>query len=148
MGKQFYRIGNRNPIEDRDIMWKKRLVRLLILCIVVGVIMFLLSRLSREGVKEGVQEKGEVLSTQAERIIEKIRDLPDQTGLNSLKERALENIKRKSDQVEVERKVEEKVEEIIKEIKSLPEEQLKEIKKTVFCSEICEETCQEVCEED
>lgn len=129
-------------------MWKKRLVRLLTLCIVVGVIMFLLSRLNREGVKEGVQDKGEVLSTQAERIIEKIKDISDRPGLNSLKERALENIKRKSDQAEIERKVEEKVEEIIKEIKSLPEEQLKEIKKTVFCSEVCQDTCQEVCEED
>lgn len=123
-------------------MWKKRLVRLLILCIVVGVIMFLLSRLNREE----VQKKGKVLPAQAERIIEKIRDIPDKTGLNSLKEKALENIKRKSDQAEVERKVEEKVEEIIREIKSLPEEQLKKIKKTVFCSEVCEDTCQDVCE--
>ena len=129
-------------------MQKKRFIRLLILGIAVGVIMLLLSRSDEKEVKKGLQEKGQVLSTQAERVIEKVRDLSEETGLNSFKDRALENIRRKSEEVEVERKVEERVEKIIKEIQSLPEEQLKEIKKTVFCSQICEETCQEVCEED
>lgn len=131
-------------------MGKQRILRLLVFVIVVGAMIYMLSHFT----EKLAQEEKKVLPAQVEKVIEKVRDLPEKTELSPLKEKVLgtfekfvpEPLRKEEGKTEIERKVEKKVEGLIKEIKALPEEQLKEIKKEVFCREVCEETCQEICE--
>ena len=115
---------------------------MVIFALVVGGMIFLLNHYAVEQAQEG--EK--ILPAQVEKIIDKVREFPEEKILGTFEKFVPEPLRRKEGKSEIERKAEQKIEELVEEIKALPEEQLEEIKREVFCTEVCEEVCQEVCE--
>lgn len=115
-------------------MVKQRILRILVFGIGIGGMIFLLSRF---GGKQ-VQEERKTLPAQVEKVVEGLRDFPEEKEVKPLKEKVLGTFEKVVPQKpEIEQRVEEKVREII---------QLEEVKKEVFCTQVCEEVCKEVCE--